>query len=101
MLMTNNEEQTINTEENKENTHFKNFRDGTLSVTEWVHKNDKDGSTWYSYTVQRSYNKNKDPKGEADWQNTNSLREQDLLKVANLLQQAYVERKRQENEDKN
>ena len=81
---------TENTEENNENTHYHHFRDGTISVTRWEHINSENKSKWYSYTVQRSYNKA--TKGQnPEYANTNSLRTQDLLKTAELLKTAYTE----------
>lgn len=82
----------VNTEEKK---NYVQHRDGTLSVTRFTNtkerKNDKGEtvvSEWYSYKLQRGY---KNKKGE--WENTESLREQDLLPMSELLREAYKETK--------
>lgn len=59
------------------------LRDKTLSVTVWENKSEK-GTSYYSTSLTKSY---KD--GEDNWQETTNLSTDDLLKAANLLQQAY------------
>jgi hypothetical protein len=58
------------------------FRDGTLQVTIWRNHGEK--GNWYSVVPSRGYKK-----GD-DWRETESLREDDLLAMAKLLNQAHT-----------
>lgn len=59
------------------------FRDRGLTVTIWENTNDDD-KKYYSANLTKSY------KDDADeWQETTNLNSDDLLRSANLLQQAY------------
>ena len=57
------------------------IRDGLLAVTIW--ENEHDGKAYYSVDLTRSY------KDGDTWKETKSLSTRDLLKAANLLNQAY------------
>jgi hypothetical protein len=57
------------------------FRDGVLQVTIWRNPGEK--GNWYSVIPSRGYKK-----GD-DWNETASLREDDLLAMAKLLNQAH------------
>ena len=59
------------------------FRDGSLSVVIWRNTS-TDGKTFYSATPQRSYRQ-----GDDTWRETDSLNENDLLAMAELLREAY------------
>lgn len=71
---------TNTTEPKKKPDHI---RDGALTITEWHNKSEK-GFEYPTYTFQRSY---RDDKGL--WQNTDSFRRGDLLKMARLCIKAY------------
>jgi len=59
------------------------FRDRGLTVTVW--ENDtEDGKTYYSANLTKSYKDSSD-----NWKETTSLNADDMLRAANLLQQAY------------
>lgn len=58
------------------------IRDGVLQVCIWQNTSTS-GQTYYSATPQRSYSKADDT-----WQETDSLREEDLLPMAELLREA-------------
>jgi hypothetical protein len=58
-------------------------KDGALSVTIWKNKSEK-GFDYNTFSFQRSY---KDKEG--NWQNTDTFRKSDLLRVARLCQKAY------------
>ncbi len=60
---------------------------GLVGVTCWKNTNKVNGKDvdFYSYTIERGY-KDKDN----NWANTKSLRRQDLLPLALLLQKAYL-----------
>jgi hypothetical protein len=65
----------------------KRFRVGTISATVWQNQGKNKGGDPVAYrtvSVQRGY---KDKGGE--WQNTTSLRTNDLPKVSVVLQKAY------------
>ncbi len=64
----------------------KKFRAGALSVTVWKNNQTKDGKSfdYNTVSVERGY---KDPSGK--WQNSKSLRVNDLPKVAMLLNEAF------------
>ena len=57
------------------------IRDGLLAVTIW--ENEHDGKSYYSVDLTRSY------KDGDDWKESKSLSAHDLLKAANLINQAY------------
>jgi hypothetical protein len=61
-------------------------KSGLLDIACWKNTSKIDGKDvdFYSYTFQRGY-KNK----EDEWENTQSLRRQDLLPLAQLLEKAY------------
>jgi hypothetical protein len=59
------------------------FRDGTLQVTVW--RNTGDRGTYYTVNPTRSY-KN----GDDAWKETDSLGQDDLLAMAELLREAYA-----------
>jgi hypothetical protein len=59
------------------------FRDGTLQVTVW--RNTGDNGTYYTVNPSRSYKK-----GDDEWRETDSLGQDDLLAMAELLREAYV-----------
>jgi len=69
--------------ETKEKKKPDHIRDGNLTITEWTNKS-KEGYDYNTYNFQRSY---KDEKGL--WQNTDSFRRSDLLRIANLCVKAY------------
>lgn len=56
-------------------------RDGALKATVW--RNDSESGPWYSVDLIRSY------RTDAGWQDTTSLRSDDLPRVAFLTQRAY------------
>jgi hypothetical protein len=58
------------------------YRDGVLQVTIWRNHGEK--GTWYSVAPSRSYKK-----GD-DWKESESLREEDLLGMAKLLNEAHT-----------
>lgn len=58
------------------------FRDGILHVTIWRNPGEK--GNWYSVIPSRSY------KQGDNWKETDSLREDDLLAMAKLLNQAHT-----------
>ncbi len=60
------------------------LQDGLLNLAIWGHDTEK--GTFYSVTNERRY-KNKDGK----WASTQSLREDDLLRMAELMRQAHNE----------
>lgn len=64
------------------NAPYLKLRDGTLSVTVWEKNND--GKAYHSAILRKSY-KNDD----GEWQETDNLNGNELLKAANLLQKAY------------
>jgi hypothetical protein len=57
------------------------IRSGALTLTVW--KNDGENGPWHSITISRSY-KNK----EAQWAESDSFGQDDLLRLAKLLDQA-------------
>lgn len=59
------------------------FRDGVLTVTIWKNETE-DNKAFYSANLTKSYKDSSD-----EWQETNSLNYDDLLKASNLFQQAY------------
>ncbi len=59
------------------------LRDGLLQLAIW--QRDTDKGCFYSVTVERRYKK------DGTWAGTQSLGEDDLLKVGELLRQAYQE----------
>ena len=59
------------------------LRDRGLTVTVWENSSDDD-KKYYSSNLRKSY------KDDADeWQETSNLNADDMLRAANLLQQAY------------
>jgi hypothetical protein len=68
------------------------FRDGTLQVTVW--KNTGDKGSFYSVTPTRSYKS-----GDDAWKQTESLSQEDLLAMAELLREAYAWIKMQKRAD--
>ena len=60
------------------------LRDGVLNVAAWERVN-SDGKAFYNVTFERRYNK------DGKWSSTQSLGEDDLLTMAELLRQAYQE----------
>lgn len=59
-------------------------RDGVLKVTIWKNERGEDNKAFYSANLSKSY------KDDADeWKETDSLNTDDLLKVSNLMHQAY------------
>ena len=69
------------------NTPEKKFRAGAISATVWLNQGQsKNGepTNWRTISLQRGY-KDKDDK----WQNTTSMRINDLPRAALVLQQAY------------
>jgi len=60
------------------------FRDSTLQVTVWRNTSTSSGQTYYTATPTRSFKK-----GDDDWRETDSLGEDDLLAMAELLREAY------------
>lgn len=58
------------------------LRDGTLKATIW--KNESEKGPWFSVDFTRGYRK-----GD-QWQDTTSMRGDDLLKLAFLAQEAYA-----------
>jgi hypothetical protein len=59
------------------------FRDGTLQVTVWRNTS-TEGQTYYTANPSRSYKK-----GDDEWRETDSLGQDDLLPMAELLREAY------------
>ena len=59
------------------------FRDGTLQVTIWRNSGEK--GNWYSVTPTRSYRQ-----GDETWKETDSLGQDDMLAMAELLREAYA-----------
>ena len=74
------------------NEPIKKYKDGGMSIAVFEHEQTYDDQTKkvYSYVLEKSY---KDKEG--NWQHTNSLRNTDLLKTANLLIEAYNDTKNQ------
>ena len=68
------------------------IRYGVLQVTIWRNSNDK--GTWYSAVPTRSYKK-----GDDAWAETDSLGEDDMLIMAELLRQAFAWISRQKQAD--
>jgi hypothetical protein len=68
------------------------FRDGTLQVTVWRNTGDK--GSYYSVTPTRSYKQDDDV-----WKQTESLGQDDLLAMAELLREAYAWIKAQKRAD--
>ncbi len=60
------------------------LRDGCLSVVIWRNTN-TEGRTYYSVNPQRSFKT-----GDDTWRETDSLSQDDLLAMAELLREAYV-----------
>ena len=58
------------------------LRDGTLKATIW--KNDGQKGPWFSVDFTRGY------RTDDGWNDTNSIRGDDLLKLAFLAQEAYA-----------
>jgi hypothetical protein len=73
---------------------IKKLRDGLLVVTIW--KQEKDGKTWYTVEIHRSYK----PDENSDWKETNSYSVSEALRMASLLQQAHIEIVALTNKDK-
>jgi hypothetical protein len=65
------------------------IRSGTLTVTIWT--NDSDKGAWYSVTPSRSYKK------DDKWSESDSFGQDDLLRLAKLLDEAdsWIERAEQ------
>ena len=61
------------------------IRVGNLHVTIWRNTNRDKGTTWYSFDPARSYKK-----GDETWKETNSLGEDEVLIMAELLRQALA-----------
>lgn len=59
------------------------LRDRGLTVTIWENESE-DGKSYYSANLSKSYKDSED-----EWQETSSLNADDMLRAANLLQQAY------------
>lgn len=59
------------------------FRDGCLQVVVWRNTS-TEGKTYYTATPQRSYKQ-----GDDTWKETDSLGQDDLLAMAELLHEAY------------
>lgn len=85
-------EENLTEEHQQQDKQPKTYRDGVLQVTEWENTTNDGEKTFYTYTIQRSYNKEKDAQKPARWANTGNLRQNDLLKVAKLLEKAYSNR---------
>ena len=69
------------------NTHEKKFRAGAISATVWLNQGQSktgEATHWRTISLQRGY-KDKEDK----WQNTTSMRVNDLPRAALVLQQAY------------
>ena len=60
------------------------LRDGVLNIAGWE-RTTKDGKTFYNVTFERRYN------NDGKWSSTQSLGEDDLPTMAELLRQAYQE----------
>jgi hypothetical protein len=60
------------------------FRDGALQVVVWRNSS-TENRMYYSATPQRSYRQ-----GDDSWRETDSLNENDLLAMAELLREAYA-----------
>ena len=60
---------------------------GVLQLNCW--KNEHNGETWQSFTLERRYFDKKDD----SWKSTKSLRTQDLPKVSILVSQAFADLK--------
>jgi hypothetical protein len=69
------------------------FRDGTLQVTVWRNTT-TEGKTYYSVNPTRSYRQ-----GDDEWRETDSLGQDDLLPMAELLKEAYAWIKHQKRAD--
>lgn len=69
------------------------FRDGTLQVTVWRNTT-TEGKTYYSVNPTRSYKQ-----GDDEWRETDSLGQDDLLAMAELLREAYAWIKAQKRAD--
>ncbi len=59
------------------------IRDGVLKITIWKNQRGEDGKIFYSANLTKSYRD-----GE-EWKETDSYNSEDLLKISNLMQQAY------------
>ena len=68
------------------------FRDGCLQVVVW--RNTGERGTYYTATPQRSYRQ-----GDDAWKETDSLGQDDLLAMAELLREAYAWIKTQKRAD--
>jgi hypothetical protein len=68
------------------------FRDGTLQVTIW--RNTGERGTYYTANPTRSYKQ-----GDDTWKETDSLSQEDLLPMAELLREAYAWIKTQKRAD--
>ncbi len=69
------------------NTPEKKFRAGAVSATVWLNEgksNSGESTHWRTISIQRGY-KDKDEQ----WQNTTSMRVNDLPRASLVLQQAY------------
>lgn len=69
------------------------LRDGCLQVCIWRNTS-TEGKTYYSIEPQRSYRN-----GDDTWRETNSLNQDDLLPMAELLREAYAWIKTQKRAD--
>jgi hypothetical protein len=60
------------------------LHDGSLKVTIWRNTNSEKGTTWYSVNVTRGYRQ------EETWKDTDSLGQDDILPMIELLRDAYA-----------
>ena len=76
------------TQEQTGNTPEKKFRAGAISATVWLNhgqsKKTGEQTTWRTISLQRGYKDNND-----QWQNTTSMRVNDLPKAWTVLMEAY------------
>ena len=68
--------------ENTKDKPVRNIKVGSIQLAIW--KNSKDDKEWLTYTYSRSYKDDKD-----NWQNTTSLRTQDLPDLHRALELAF------------
>ena len=60
------------------------LHDGSLKVTIWRNTNREKGIIWYSVNISRGYRQ------EETWKDTDSLGQDDILAMAELLREAYA-----------
>ena len=76
------------TQENTGNQPEKKFRAGAISATVWLNhgqsKKTGEQTNWRTISLQRGYKDNND-----QWQNTTSMRVNDLPRAALVMRQAY------------